>query len=493
MISLSLLLSVKILTPELDAYIEKARADWQVPGLAVVVVRGDDVDARGYGVRKLGSPERIDENTRFDIASLSKSFNAAMIATLVDEGKLRWDDKVRDVLPSVVFPDAMRDSEVTLRDLLAHRTALESGNYLMTFSGYDRAESFRRIRYFRPRGTFRGDFVYSNIVFSVSGAMAEQATGKTWSALVTERLLEPLGMRDSNADENLAGPNAASPHAILGEVHQPIRHFKFTTVPPASGIVATPRDLGTWLRFQLGDGTWNGKRLISTASMEEMHSPQIVGRTTAAFRAARGVDFFAAYGLGWQVFDYHGRTMLWHSGNADGMPSYMAILPKEKIGVAVMINTWAAPLLHGALAGRILDTLLGRPLKDNSAEVRAMYERDQKRAAEMRAEIEKAHVTGTKPSAPLDAYQGIYTDPVFGDMIIAREDDHLILRFGKGEIADLSHWQHDSFAVRWRDPVFREYYPLFVNFGLDERSRPMRFDMQVYRERIVATRSEAPR
>jgi len=488
MIALSLLLGVKILTPELDAYIEKARADWQVPGLAVVIVRGDEVVAKGYGVRRLGAPERVDENTRFDIASLSKSFNTAMIATLVDEGKLRWDDKVRDVLPSVVFPDAMRDSEMTLRDLLAHRAALESGNLFLRFSGYDRAETFRRIRYLRPQGAFRADFVYSNVMYSVSGAMAEAVTGKTWSELVTERLLIPLGMNDSNADENLAVPNAASPHAIIAGVQQPIRHFRFTTVAPASGIVTTPRDLARWLQFQLGDGSWNGRKLISPAAMEEMHSPQLIIRTTAAMRAGRGVDYFAAYALGWQVFDYYGRTMFWHSGNADGMPSYMAILPKEKIGVAVIVNSWAAPLLHGALAGRILDTLLERPLKDNGAEARAGYESNLKRAAEAQAEVEKSRVKGTRPSAPLDDYQGIYNDPVFGDMIVAREDDHLVLRFGKGELADLEHWQHDSFAVRWRDPVFREDYPVFANFALDERSKPVSFVMQMYRDKIAATR-----
>jgi CubicO group peptidase (beta-lactamase class C family) len=463
--------------PELDAYIEKARRDWNVPGLAIAIVDGEGVvAAKGYGVRRLGASDPVDADTRFDIASLSKSFNTAMIATLVDEKKLRWDDRVRDVLPAIVFPDAMRDNEVTLRDLLAHRVALESGNLFLRFSGYDRAETFRRIRYFRPQGTFRGDYVYSNIMYSVSGAMAEAVSNKTWSALVRERLLEPLGMTSSNSDEELDGANWASPHAIIDGVQQPIRHFRFATVQPASGIVSTANDMAKWLRFQLGDGSWNGKPVVSAASMEVMHSPQMIIRTTPGMRSARGVDFFGAYGLGWNIMDYHGHPILWHSGNANGMPSYMAILPKEKLGVFVTINTWGAAFLHGALASRIFDTFLGFP-----REPLAPPQREQKRE-------EKARVAGTHPTAALNDYAGVYGDTVFGDMAITREGDHLVLQFSKGKIADLTHWQNDAFAVRWREGIDREDYPTYAVFSLNENAKPVRLEMQMNQVRVVAIR-----
>jgi CubicO group peptidase (beta-lactamase class C family) len=486
--ALLLLLSVKILTPDVDAYIEKARADWNVPGLAVVVVKGNDSDARGYGVRRLGAPERVDQNTRFDIASLTKSFNAAMIATLVDEQTLRWDDRVRDVLPSVVFPDAMRDSEVTLRDLLAHRVALEQGNMFLRLHPYDRAEMFRRIRYFRPQGTFRADFVYSNVMYSVSGAMAEAVSGKSWGELVRERLLVPLGMSSSTSDGNLDGENVASPHAILDGVQQPIPHFRFATVAPAAAVSSSAADLANWLRFQLGDGRWNGKRIVSAAAMEEMHSPQMIIRTTVAMREARGVEFFGAYGLGWNIMDYRGHPMLWHSGNANGMPTYMAILPKDEIGVAVLINTWVAPVLHGALASRILDAMLGLPPRDWSGEALAAYQRSVKRDAEERAARETSRVAGTKPSVALDRYAGVYVDPLYGDLTVTREGDRLTLRFGDGEAADLPHWQYDTFTVRWRNPVIREDLTTLAAFSLDENGRPSRLEMQLNRDRIAATR-----
>src|SRR6185369_11690441 len=162
-------------------------------------------------------------------------------------------------------------------------------------AGDDRASLFRKIRGFRERSPFRSEFLYSNVMYSVSGAMAEAATGKTWSMLISERLLTPLGMTASNSDENLDVTNAASPHAMIAGVQQPIRHWVFGTVAPASGIVSSANDMTKWLRFQFGDGTWNGKRIISAAAMEQMHSVLTVIPTSPSFRESRGVEFFGGY------------------------------------------------------------------------------------------------------------------------------------------------------------------------------------------------------
>ena len=481
---------------ELDQYIEKARVDWSVPGLAIAVVDADGVvAAKGYGVRRLGSNEPVDADTKFDIASVSKSFTAAMIATLVDEGKLTWDARVRDVLPAVVFPDAYLDREVTLRDLLAHRVALEPGNLMFRLTDYDRAEVFRRIRFLKPRGAFRSDYVYSNIMYTVAGAMAEAVTGQSWTALVQSRLLDPLGMTASNAAGTLTGPNAASPHAVIHGAQQPIAHRDFMVVAPAAAVVSTARDMTKWLQFQLVDGTWNGKRIISAHAMEEMHSPQIIIRTTPGMRAARGVEFFAGYGFGWNVMDYRGHAMLWHSGNADGMPVYMAILPKEKIGVAVMVNTWGAPVLHGAIASRIFDTMLGLLPRDWSGEALAATRREDERETQRRAAIEKQRIAGAPPSLPLSAYSGTYVDPRYGDITIRMEENRpgpsstgLTLQVAKGAVAALEPWQHDVFRVLWRDPVFAEDYATFATFTIDESGQPQRLDVPINRDRIEARR-----
>ena len=469
-------------TPELDAYIENARVAWETPGLSVVVVRdGKVLVAKGYGVRTLGKPERVDGDTVFDIASISKSFTASVIATLVDEGKMRWDDPVRRHLPTFELADPYRTQNVTIRDLLTHRTGLDRADSLFVFTEYDTAEVIRRMRFLKEREPFRNTLIYSNHGYIVAAEAAAAAAGMPFVDLVRKRLLEPLGMNDSTAGvSHVTSANHSSAHAVLAGVSQPIRDKKAMNAFGANAVNTTARDLAKWLLFHLGDGTWEGKRIISAEAMNEMHAPQIVIATTPQFRAARGLRYFAGYGLGWQVFDYHGHPMLWHSGGADGMPTYAAILPEERIGVAVMVNTWAAPILHGALAGRILDTLLDRPLKDSAAEALAMT-----RARP--AAAEPVRTANTKPSRELAEYAGTYEDPVFGTMTVRHENGALSLQFARGVIADLEHWHYDTFRARWRDRAY-EYADTLVTFSLDGTGRPRRLELRMNRDLVDAVR-----
>ena len=478
------------LPPELDAYIEKARRDFDVPGIAVTVVQDGRVLAtKGYGVRQLGKPERVDENTMFDTASLSKSFTAAAIATLVDEGKMRWDDPVRRYLPYVEFSDPYRTAIVTIRDLLAHRVGVEAGNWMMRISSYSTEEVLRRMRFLEEREPFRTSMLYSNIGYTAAGEAAAVAAKTSFVDLVRTRLLEPLGMRDSTAGvEHTLAANHASPHAVIAGKQVPIRNKKAMSILPANAVNSTAKDMAKWLLFSLGDGTWEGKRIVSAEAMSEMQSPQSIIPTTPQMRAARGVHFFGAYGLGWQVMDFHGHKMLWHSGNADGMPVYMAILPAEKIGVLVMTNSWAAGTLHGALASRILDTLLQeKEPRDWAAELLEANRKANARAAEEQAATEKARIPNTKPSRPIDAYAGTYTDTLHGDLVVSHSDGRLTLQFAGGQKADLEHWHHDVFRVRWHDRVY-EFADAFATFGLDATGTPRRLEMRLYRDQIEAVR-----
>lgn len=471
------------LPKELDDYLEDAVKRSQSPGVAVAVVKDGKVLAtKGYGVRTLGKPERVDENTVFDTASLSKSFTAAVIATLVDEGKMRWDDPVRRHLPHFELADPYRTANVTIRDLLAHRVGLEQGNFVMRFTNYDTAEVIRRMRFLEERNPFRTGFIYFNLGYAAAAEAAAAAAGVPFVDLIRTRLLEPLGMRDSTAgpDHTLAA-NHASSHGLVDGVHSPIRTHKRHNIYGANAVNSTARDMTRWLLFSLGDGTWEGKRIISAAAMREMQSPHNIIPTTPEMRAARGVHFFGAYGLGWQVMDYRGHKMFWHSGSADGMPVYMCILPEEKIGVLVMTNSWEAGVLHGALAGRILDTLLGKPLKDNAGEAIEMQRNASAPAPE------PVRIADTKPSRPLDAYAGPYVDTPHGDMVITHEGGKLTLQFGGGEKADLEHWHHDVFRVRWQDRV-NGWADSFAAFALDATGTPRRFEMNLGRDVIEAVR-----
>ncbi|MGI8496361.1 MAG: serine hydrolase domain-containing protein [Gemmatimonadaceae bacterium] len=262
---------------ELDQYIEKAMRDWEVPGLAVAIVRHDTVlAAKGYGVRELGKPDRVDASTVFSIASLTKSFTAAAAAILVDEGKLAWDAPVRRYLPAFRLSDPYLTDQVTVRDLLAHRTGLHASNMMWVMTGIDRAELVRRARYMQPERPFRTGQLYSNAGYAIAGEALAAAAGQSYEELIRSRLFAPLGMRSSTITmEALAQqPNKVSPHAIIGGVQRPIGWRNIDVIAPAGSINSTATDMAQWLRFQLGDGTFRGTRLISAASMWEMHSPK---------------------------------------------------------------------------------------------------------------------------------------------------------------------------------------------------------------------------
>lgn len=479
-------------TPELDDYIEKARVAWDAPGVAVTVVKdGKVLVAKGYGVRTLGQPERVDEHTVFDIASISKSFTAAAAATLVDEGKMAWDDPVRKHIPYFLLADPYRTQNLTIRDLLAHRTGIERGDFLFLFTSYDTPEIIRRMRHLEERQPFRaGNLIYSNIGYATAADAAATAAGMPFADLLRTRLLEPLGMTESSvAVQHDTAPNHADGHSYIALKHVPVPARKALNILGANAVNSTATDVARWMLFQLGDGTWNGKQIISKAAMNEMHEPQMIVPTSREMRSGRDLEFFAAYGLGWQVWDYHGHKMLWHSGGAVGMPTYMAILPDDRIGVTVMVNTYAAPILHGMIAGHILNVLLG--IKEDPAgaeEALAAHRRNVQRTLDDLAALEKSRITGTKPSRPLESYAGTFEDVPHGLMVVKHDGGKLTLQFAGNDTADLEHWHYDTFRVRWHRRVY-DFYDTFATFTLDAKGNPKSFEMPLgSRDVIEATR-----
>lgn len=477
---------------DLDAYVAKAVRDWEVPGLAIAIVRSDSVlAARGYGVRELGRPGRVDENTVFSIASLTKSFTATAAAMLVDEGKMEWDAPARRYLPNLVFRDPYLTQNVSLRDLLSHRTGLHGSNVAWQLTGLtDRAELVRLARWLEPEAPFRTQQVYSNLGYAIAGEAIAAAAGVPYEEVLRRRIFAPLGMRSTTVGDAAAArqPNRVTPHAVIGGVQRPIPWRNIDIVAAAGAVNSTAADMAQWLRFQLGDGTWQGRRLVSAEGLWEIHSPQTVIPVTPAMKAARHVRGWAGYGMGWNVMDYRGHPLLWHSGNAEGQPSIMAILPDDRLGVVIMMNTWGAGLLHGLLLDRVLDEYLGFPPEDPSG--RALPRRQAIRNADRQAwdELARTRIPGTSPSHLLAAYAGVYLDSLYGRQTVALEGGHLTMRMGAGEVADLSHWHYDTFLATWRDPVLREEYPVLVTFSSGANGRVNRLTAQINRDLVRSTR-----
>jgi CubicO group peptidase (beta-lactamase class C family) len=451
----------------IDAYVEAAMRDWGVPGVAIAIVRNDSVVfAKGYGVRELGKSDRVTPNSLFAIGSTSKAFTSAALGMLVDEGKVRWDDPVTKYLPGFQLFDPYVTRELTVRDLLTHRSGLARGDLLWHASGYDRAEVLRRVRYLRPSWSFRSTYGYQNIMFLAAGEVVASVTGKSWDEFVRERFFTPLGMqRTVTSVRPLASmADVASPHERINGDVRPVAWLNIDNVGPAGSINSSVLEMSEWLRLQLGQGTYRGRKLLDPKTVKEMHTPQTIIRMSEEQERTFPMTKFAAYGLAWSLRDYYGRKLVGHGGGIRGMRAEVMLVPEEQLGFVVLTNS--ATNLPVALIYRLIDTYLGTPQRDWSATLLATAKRQAERSAEERRRLEAARAKGTSPSVALEKYTGTYADSMYGSVKVTLENGNLALAFGPQYVGDLRHWQHDTFEARWREEVLGRQ---FVTFALDPR------------------------
>jgi CubicO group peptidase (beta-lactamase class C family) len=455
---------------DLDAYVNKAIKDWDVPGAAVAVIKDDKVVlAKGYGVREAGKPEPVDERTLFAIGSSSKAFTSASIAMLVDEKTLKWDDKATQHLPGFQVFDPYVTRELTVRDLLSHRVGLERGDSIWYATEFGRDEVLRRIRYLEPSSSVRSRFGYQNIMYLAAGQIVKSVSGQEWDEFVRQRIFTPLGMNDSNTSVKALSQarNVASPHARLDDKVTPIPYRNVDNIGPAGSINSSVLDMAQWVRLQLGEGSYAGKRLISAAAIKEMAMPQTIIRLEGQMAMLYPSAHFLNYGLGWFLSDYRGRKMVEHGGAIDGMRACTAMIPEEKLGVVVLTNMNGSVLCM-ALANRVFDAYLSSPPRDWSAELLQTMNKleAQGRAAAAKAEAER--VTGTNPSLALEKYAGAYANEMYGDATVSFENGKLMLRRGQAFAGTLEHWHFDVFRVTWNDRTMGRQ---FVSFTLDPKGQ----------------------
>jgi CubicO group peptidase (beta-lactamase class C family) len=356
----------------LGEYVEKAMANWGVPGLAIAAVKdGRLIHSRGYGVRGPGAAA-VDAETVFAIASCTKGFTAAAIAKLVDDAKLRWDDPIAGHLPSFQLSDPGLAARITIRQALAHRTGLPAANMLWRSGAFGGGGIVAKLRRLRPIAAPGERFLYNNNMYLVLGKLVEQVSGRTWEDFLRGELLGPLGMASTAVDSSgvRGRANLAAPHATDGGHLQHIQPYCPDAIAPAGAMHSNVVDMARWLMLHLEGGLLDGRQVLSAARMEEMHTAP--GRAEAEAPAGPGVPRapISNYGLGWFFNDYAGRTVVEHSGTQNGYVSWVAMMPEERLGLVVLANHHRTGL-NSALRSWIFDACLGRPERDWSEAVRA--------------------------------------------------------------------------------------------------------------------------
>ncbi len=454
---------------EIDAYAQKVMADWDQPGMAIAIVKDDKVVfARGYGVRELGKPDKVDENTLFAIASNSKAFTTAALAILVDEKKLNWNDKVTKYLPDFKMPDDYVTNEMTIRDIVSHRSGLAtfSGDLLWYETTYSPAEVLRRVRYLKPTSSFRSAYGYQNLMFIAAGQVIQKVSGKPWAQFVKERILDPLGMSRTTTSIKDLKDNAAMPHNESGGTMRALHRGNVDGADSAAGLNASVADLSKWIRLQLGRGTFEGKQIFSSQRSWEMWQPNIMIPISENAAKANPTRHFNSYGMGWFLFDYQGKKVMNHSGGLDGMLSYTTLVPEDNLGFVVLSNSETPAF--SIMNSTILDIFTNAPKRDRSAELLKQTKAGKEAEA---AEIKKAddeRKANTKPTLALSSYAGTYSSQMYGDVTIAAENGKLVLRMipSPNFVADLEHWQDDTFQIKWRPTVAYNFPRGFVSFTI---------------------------
>lgn len=436
-----------------DAFMAKAMADWKVPGTAVAIVKdGKIVLAKGYGLRDVANGLPVTSKTLFAIGSSSKAFTATSVGILVDEGKLDWDRRVREYLPTFELQDPVATAQMTPRDLLCHRSGLPRHDLAWIGAGLTRQELFDRMRYLEPRADFRAIFQYNNFMIMTAGYLAGKVAGSTWEDVVRTRILEPLGMADTNfsVEDSKKSPDHALPYGEKDGQVVAIPFRNIDPIGPAGSINSHAEDMARWVLMNLAKGKAGDRQVISERSLAEIHSPQMVVQE-GAFRSLEAFPEMTTttYGMGWFLTSYRGHPWVHHGGAINGFKAVVTFLPRDNAGVVVLCNKGGTDL-PDIVSLNVYDRLLGLDQVSWSARIKEIRDRQRAEGLKRRAEGDKERKEGTKPSHPLGDYVGEYVHPAYGTIAVTGEGDGLrATRWDTTFV--LTHYHYDVFELKNED------------------------------------------
>lgn len=461
---------------DLDAFVAESMKTFGPPGMTVAVVEdGKVVLTKGYGVRSIAALARADAHTVFPIGSETKAFTATALAILVDAGKLKWSDRVVEKLPGFQMYDPYATANMTVRDLLTHRSGLGLGEgdlLIVPSTTRSRADIVHALRYLKPATGFRESFAYDNILYIVAGALVEAVSGESWESFIQKHIFAPVGMKDATTQYDIHAKNGVALHARtdgpirgLGAQHVLLHGLEGGASAPAGAINASAVDMALWMQVQLAHGKLaDGKRLYSEAQAAELWKPQVVVPADAFSTALAAITpKFQDYALGWFIEDYHGHTIVQHTGAVLGAVAALYLIPEKHVGIAVMINSEDGAARR-AVAFHLMDHYLGLPDQHWNATLKtivdAMVAGGRKA---LKAQPEQLRPNAKTSIAPA-ALVGVYADPWYGTATVSsREGGKLWLRFDRtpGMEAPLTHVADDTYRADWTDKTIEAAYVQF--------------------------------
>ncbi|MCX6319692.1 MAG: serine hydrolase [Bacteroidetes bacterium] len=418
------------LIDSLDGYIERGMKQWQVPGLAIAIVKdGKIVKMKGYGVRELGKEDKVDENTLFIIASNSKLFTGTSLAKLDYEKKLSLNDKVTQYIPWFRLYDSNATRLANVRDMLCHRLGTKTfqGDFTFWDSNLPKDSIVWKMRYLKPPGEFRQDYGYCNSGFLVAGQVLEKVTGQSWESYVKDNILTPLGM--NNTYMNTAGlaqrNNVAYPHNNLYSSITKIPFDNVDNLGPATSMVSNVNDLSKWLIMQLDSGKYEGRQILPWQVLQKTRDINIL---TGSRKSTAFPTHFRGYGLGVYSTDYAGKQVYWHTGGAFGHVTNVCFVPEANLGITILTNNDNQNFFE-ALRYQILDAYMTVSFTDRSSFMWKSFEEGKtetdKGLEALKARVEKKD----KPAIPLADFTGEYANQIYGMITISKSGQMLICRF----------------------------------------------------------------
>lgn len=453
----------------LDNYVNRALQDWQIPGVAVCIIKNDKVVVmKGYGVKDWDTKDPVDENTLFMIGSNTKAFTATSLAMLDAEKKLSLDDKVTKWIPEFKLDNKAAGEQAIIRDLLCHRIGFRTfqGDFTYWTSNLTREQVIEKMSHIKATYPFRTTWGYTNAAFLTAGQIIPRVTGMQWEDFVKQKLFDPLDMKNTLAlsKDFPNAPDKCSPYTMQEGKIVKIPFCFIDNLAPAGSIGSSVNDMSHWVMMLLDNGKYNGKQVVPASAIAQTRMPHsIMGNGGALFNEGH----FLLYGLGWELQEYCGKEIVSHTGGVNGFVTSVTLIPEDKLGIIVFTNT-DQNSFYEALKWEIMDAYLGKPYRNYSNVYLTYYNRNFNAEQKKDKMLEDSVAMNLKTELPLKNYTGDYFNDVYGNMKVVLENGELKMKFSHhpNMYAKLESLGGDRFYATFTDPEFsKAIFPFHIENG----------------------------